>query len=799
MFASDFRRLVTSLGRFGLATPAAFVSVGAAGLGLMVAAGTTASLSRGAVPFRAPAELSVLSAAYPEKDIDWMLTSYAMASRISDSPVYTETAFASLPRGVVVSNGKMSRSYLAEFVSSDYLSILGIPVDGTATFYSQDTAMVSRDLARTFFGTTDAIGESLLLDGAPFDVSGLLPPEFEGFDWQKTDLLLPLDAARTLLSPDHLDNPEIQWLTPIVRRHENTSLETETRELDRVAEQLRSEFPGAQAGLHLRTTPLIEHYYGPDLRRAVLYVSLCAGALLLLCFANVGNIILAAALGQTREISTQRVLGASSLRIYRICFDPLLVTTSAGLILAAAAARPASSYLMQLSEIPPASARVDPLAPPVLLGVGGIIIVLTLLLGLIPLSQARSKRIAENLRKTKGASRGGRRLRSALIVLEVAMALVLCLGAGVLIRSLNAIGQLDVGMDTRGLSATRLQLVGEQYDAPGAKARFARELAERIESSGSFAKSSFGGRRLAPLALFGATALRESDIEDEEGVLVLRHSVGSGFLETLGVQLIEGRLIDASDRADGVPSVVISEAASEALWPGESALGKRFRLEPKVPGDPMWTVIGVVSDVEARGPRTPIPNHDVYFPFEQLEERDFYMVMRSRVGLGAQEREIHQMLRELDSTLPLHPVESMRKRFADRAADERFATVITSIFSGIALILAAVGIFGVMNLSVSQRVQELGVRLALGARPRALLGSVVLRAMALAAAGIALGLVISFFLRKLLSGFLYGVGPFDPVATLGAVAMLFLVAVLASLLPARRAMQVDPVIAIKNQ
>ena len=728
-----------------------------------------------------------------------MLTSYAVAEKVVGSEAYSETAIASLPRGVVVSDGKMSRSYLAEFVSASYSPLLGLSASDTAGLLDIDGIVVSEPLSRTFFGLSSPIGRSLRVDNEPFIVAGLFPSEFSGFDWQPVDLLLPLEAARTLLSPAHLDDAGVQWLTPIARRRSSASSSTEQLELDRLSAELRREFPRAQEGLQLEAISLSEHYYGPNLQRAVLYVALSAGALLLLCFANIGNLVLSSAIGQAREISVQRALGASTLTLYRNSTVPLIGLTLVSLAVAAAASRPATNYLMGLSEIPPASAKVDPLAPTSLLGVVAIALVMTMLLGLIPISIARSKRLSDNLRQSRGSSRGGRRLRSALIVLEVAMALVLCLGAGVLIRSLGAIGQIDVGMNTRGLSATRLQLVGEQYETPGARARFAEELADRIGSSGSFERASFGGRRLAPAALFGATALRESDVDDVEGVLVFRHSVGADFLQTLGLQLIEGRLIEDTDRAESVPVVVVSASAAEALWPGEPPLGKRFRIEPKVPGDPQWTVVGVVGDVEARGPRAGFPNHDVYFPFTQLEEQDFYMVMRSRTGLGAQELEIHELVRELDSSLPLNPVESMRKRFADRAADERFATVITSIFSGLALILAAVGIFGVMNLSVSQRIQELGVRLALGARPRALLASVVLRATTLAAVGIAIGLVISYFLRQLLSGFLYGVSPFDTLATAGAIAILFAVAILASLLPARRAMRVDPVIALKDQ
>ncbi len=728
-----------------------------------------------------------------------MLGSAVSTQRAAQSTAYESVAVVSEARSVVVSSGKQSISTLAEFASPNYASVLGLKPESASFGADPRGVALSPRLAQRLFATSPVRGQALRVNGQTFQVVGLLPNRFRGIGWLHTDVLLPIESARTLLGSKYLDDPNTQWLTGVVRLKPSATPEMERRELNRISQQLRTDYPKAHEGLELTSIPLREHYFSHDLQRGGLYVLMAACALLLLCYANLGNLVLATSIGRVAEISMYRALGASPIAIYYSSAWPLVVVTTASLSLASIAARPATVTLVDLSEIPPASAKVDPLAPPVLLGVVAIAVFLTLLLGLIPISMARSKRLSANLTQSKGPGRGGRRLRSALIVLEVAMALVLCLGAGVLLRSLGAISSLDVGFDTSRLSAIRLQLVGEQYEEPGAKARFAEEFTDRLESSGSFEMASFGGRRLAPDALFGATALRESDLDDREGVLVFRHSVAPGYLETFDIPLLEGRLLDDTDRLDRVPVAVVSASTAESLWPGESALGKRFRLEPEVNDDPQWTVVGVVDDIEARGPRSPYENRDIYFPFEQLEEGDFYVVMRSQTGLGAQEREIHQLLRELDSSIPLNPVESMRKRFSNRAADERFATVITSIFSGLALILAAVGIFGVMNLSVTQRVQELGVRLALGAKPRAILGEVVLRATTLAAIGIGAGLVISFFLRKLLSGFLYGVGPFDPIATAGAVTTLFAVAILASLLPARRAMRVDPVVAIKNQ
>jgi hypothetical protein len=378
---------------------------------------------------------------------------------------------------------------------------------------------------------------------------------------------------------------------------------------------------------------------------------------------------------------------------------------------------------------------------------------------------------------------------------------LLLVGAGLMLQSVRAVTQADPGFRLERLFAVEVALQTERYAEPGARRRYAERLLDEVERDPAVAAAAIVGPKAPP----EATILATLELDDRRGIAaeniqVYRSSVSPSYASALGVPVLAGRDLAGRDREGAPPVALVSRSLAQALGRQGSSLediiGLRLRLSPRLEGDPeeaAWTVVGVLGDVRARGVGArSSAEHDLYVPFAQAPSRRFHLLARSAGGDEALAAALRATTSAADRTLARNSVVSMRSRYAEGAADQRFGTVLVGSLAVMALVLTAVGFYGLFHLTVRSREQELGVRLSLGARPSELLAMILLHGLRLVAVGLALGLAASFLLHRWIGSFLHGTSPNDPLVLASALAILLAVAFLGALGPALRAMRIDP-------
>jgi len=392
---------------------------------------------------------------------------------------------------------------------------------------------------------------------------------------------------------------------------------------------------------------------------------------------------------------------------------------------------------------------------------------------------------------------GRNRLLRSIVVSEIALALALLIGAGLMIRSLQRLQAVDPGFNSERLLTMRVSLPAQRYrrDQIAAFVQQFRELLRALPGAQSVALASAlplsGSTSAGPIELEGQTVAPAGD-----EIRMYRHRVTPGFFSTLGIPMVKGRDFTDADHAQSPGVVIISEAMARRYWPNEDPIGKRLRETG--PEDPWLSIVGVAGEVKYRGlPRNPNTDPDVYFPLLQAPNRDLFLAARSGADPDGMVAATRDVLRKLDPDLPAYNVTTMAERVANQTTRSRFSAWLLGVFGALAMALAAIGIYSVMAYAVEQQSREIGVRVALGARAGDVLKMVIGQGMRLALAGVALGLGASLALTQLMKRLLFGVGAADPL-TYGAIALLLtFVALLACYVPGRRATKVDPMVALR--
>jgi predicted permease len=521
-----------------------------------------------------------------------------------------------------------------------------------------------------------------------------------------------------------------------------------------------------------------------------------AGGVLLLACANVASLLLADAGGRQRELAIRAALGASRGRIVRqLLTENVILALAGGLLGLLLAAWGVERVTQALSPVPFwMRFRLD---GAVLLFALAASVASGLLFGLVPALQAVQIELRRTLKegdRGRRRSANGQRLRSALVIGEIALALVLLIGASLFARSFFTLRNTDPGFSSNGVVSLWTTLQGDAYATVEGRGARAEELARRVtalpdvESAATGEVPVFGGSVQARIGFEGKT-FRPGD---EPAVLL--SGVTSGYFRTLGIPLLRGRPYTDAEADRGERLAVVNQAFAQRFFPGGDAVGRRFRLNAERSG---WMrIVGVAADVKTDLWKPSRPQ--IYVPprFEQLHS--VILVVRSRLGSEELTRRVQKAIRAVDPTLPVFNVQTMGEVLDTTLAVERTVTQGFALFGAVALFLASVGIYGVLSCSVSQRLRELGVRIALGARRRDVLALVLIRGMVLAAAGVAIGLVGALALTRLVNGALYRISPTDPASFAAIPALLMTVALAACWAPARRAMDADPVEAIRN-
>ncbi len=697
----------------------------------------------------------------------------------------------------------------AALVGSDFFSVLGVTPAMGRVFRSEEArpgadnvVVLSDRIWRGRFGADPGIvGHEIRVDGRPRTVVGVMP---RAVDFAITDEELWLPAAFT---PKQLAEHDEHFLVVLGRLKRGVTRERAQAELDGIATTLRERFPEANQSRGLSFTPLLDEIVS-DYRPRLFVLLGAVGFVLLIACANIAGLLLARSASRAREVAVRTAVGASRGHIVRQVLTEALMLALAGGLAGIVLANWAVAAIVSFgpADVPRlSSAAVD---VPVMAFALLVTLASGLAFGLAPALRMAGRLPHEALKEggRTGAGAGRDRLRSTMVIGEIALALVLLTGAGLLIRSGVALNEVDPGFDPHGVVAGRISLPEASYPTPervGLAFRQVSEALERapgIEAAALVSSAPLEGGSSNGLVPEGRPLEIASAIDSDLRIIT------PGYFRTMHIALLRGRAFTAQDGASAPRVMIINEALAREAFPGQDALGKRIACcEEGVDGRPAFKeVIGIAADVRARG-LSQDPSAEFYLPMAQAPaaawgwlSRSMTIAVRGTLDPAAAGNSRRAGVRTGDRSLPVFNIGTMNDRITGSLAESRFSTMLLSAFGVIALLLAAIGVYGLISHGVSQRTQEIGIRMALGARAGDVLAMVVRHGAALAGAGLLLGLAAALALTRLLTDLLFRVSPTDPPTFAAGVCVLTAVAILAAALPARRASRVDPAVALRN-
>lgn len=695
----------------------------------------------------------------------------------------------------------------ARLVTANFFRLLGANAAVGRVFTDEDVkenapwaAVISHGLWQRNFGCDPGvIGKTLTVGGNPQVVVGVMPPGFrlpEGVDiWSPSEPLFTEEQVQP-----------IRFMQGIARLKPGVSLELAAEDMDGLLSRLETENPQRYKDFRTVLTPLVHEVLG-DTRPALLVLLTAVGLLLLIACANVAGLLLARAVSRQKETAVRTALGAGRLRLIRQLLSESFVLALLSAALGLLFAWGGLKVLLALGpgDIP----RLDQV------GIDGRVLafavlasLLTVLLfGLAPALQAASPNLTESL-KDGGKSSAGRRssrLRRILVAGEVALALVLLVGAGLMIQSFLRLQQIDLGFRTDNILTLRLSLPGATYDTPEKWGQFFRRAVEEVDSLPGVEQASVV--LLRPLSQpigwdYDFTFEGQSPEEQAANPISNHERSSPGYFQTLGIPLIKGRDFTWADDKGAQLVAIINDSTAKRFFPGQDPIGKRLHWggpASQEAGAPWLTIVGVVGDVRYRDLGAFRP--DIYVPYLQNPYPTMDMVIRTTGDPLEMVEPVRQRIFALDKDMPLTKVTTLEQSFSDSIARPRLRAMLLGLFAAMALLLAAVGLYGIIAYSVSQRLQEIGIRLALGADRRDVVRLILRQGVSLTLLGLAAGLVIALSVGATgwLSELLYEVKALDLLVFALVPLVLVAVTLIASFLPARRATKVDPLAALRYE
>ncbi len=694
-------------------------------------------------------------------------------------------------------------------VTPEIFSLLGAKPLAGRTLLPEDgkqgaapVAIVSENLWRSRFGANPAlIGQAIALDMRSFTVVGILPASFRYPDGAPhQDVWIPV-AQDPVFGPLML-RPGVPVLGGVGRLKPGVSLAQAQAEMDTLGARLAKEFPAQDSGLTIRIEPYRQAVVG-NVKSALLILLGAVGLVLLIACANIANLLLSRATSRGREIAVRIALGAGRARLVR-----QLLTESAllGLFGGVAGVLLAASGIWGLRPfLPPDVTRINSIH------VGGAVLAFALLLslaaalafGLAPALLATPCNLQTNI-KEGGAhtgQRGGQHVRNFLAVAEISLAMVLLVAGGLLIRSFALLTSVRPGFEPKNVIEAEVSLPQYQYSTLQQWTAFSNELLARLHAQPGLQDSALG----APLpmdrqgeATFAFSIVGNPPLPRGKSVTADYATVSPGYFRVMRIPLLRGRFFSRQDSPSHPNVAIISETLARRYFPNQDPIGRQMRFGFPPNSNVAREIVGIVGDVrDSALSRKPGPM--MYVPFAQAPLWGGEVVVRSSLSASSVAAAVRQATHAIDKDLPVTDIESLPDALGQSISQERFRTLLLGSFSAIALVLAAIGIFGVISYSASQRTHEIGIRMALGAQPRDVLRLILGQGAKLALFGLSVGVVAAFLLTRLMASLLYGVSATDPV-TFGAVAIVLLaVALLACYIPARRAMKVDPLVALRYE
>jgi predicted permease len=689
-----------------------------------------------------------------------------------------------------------------EVISGPYFDLLGAePLIGRVLVAADDErgggarpAVISEGLwGRRFGRQPTVLGRSIQLNNNVFTIVGVVPAHVRG----RSDQADVWTTASGTFPPAVLEQRGNRGFPVLARLKEGVSVATAQAELDGVSRRLEQAYPDTNEKRGVEVAPLAQEVFG-DIRSAVSMLSVAVVLVLLIACANVASLMLARTEARRRELSVRLALGADKRRLAR-----LMVAESAWLVVLGGGAGWmlalwATEGLLALSPVQLPSFAVPSVDWRMLLFMSGVAVVTTLGIGLLPVAIKSVGSLAQELREGSAESKGTARSSTlrVIVVGEVALAVALLVGATLLGRSLGGLMAFDPGFHTTGLLALGVQLpqrptaasTPTDGNAPAGAGMSALAMLEALE----------GMSGVASAALFYAAEGRAID-DARTRPRAYVHRVTPGYFETIGLRLVRGRDFTARELGVDSTAVIVSEGVARRFWPGEDPIGRRVKRGSLDSESPWLTIVGVVEDANLRGiPRNPTADPDLYFPFNDAA-RGFAAVLRAHGSAADLTGPARETIRRVNSQAAVTTAETIETRVNGQLASVRFLSWLTGTFAALAFTLSVIGIYAVLAHSVRKRRREIGIRSALGAPSASVLTMVVSQGLSLVVVGLAIGVALSLGLSRNLQTWLYGVSTID-WPSYAAVAVIVLAAsTLASLIPALRAVRIDPMIALRNE
>ena len=702
-------------------------------------------------------------------------------------------------------------------VTSDVLAMTGInPLLGRSFRAEDDVPTGDRPLIlswgfwqRQFAGSRDVLGKSLLVDGSSYTIVGVMP---RGFDFPMfwatgVQMWTPLTLG------ERASSRRSQSLRLFARLRPDVTVAAAQSQMSAIAANLEKAFPGTNPAVMV--APLDTMVVG-DVRTALLVLLGAVAFVLLIACANVAHMLLARASARHREMSVRLALGASRSRLLRQLLTESVVLSLVGGALGIVLAKAGLRTLVALAGSSLPRAETIGLDPAVLAFTTVVSLVTGLAFGLLPALRVSRSEMAEALRdgargSTEGAGRS--RIRSILVASEIALALVLLAGAGLAMRSFAALRAVDPGFEPHGVVSAIVSVYGTAEAPPGRRQAFYTSALERVRQLPGVESASLVNHLPIAGDVWGLQFTIEGRPRPEPAQLprATFRVVYPGYFKAMRLPVLRGRDVAETDRVDAPRVVIVNDFFARRHWPNEDAIGKRISFNPTVDTAPWFTVIGVVKN-DVRSDWTAPPEEEAFLPYSQ--ERDYlesngghvgYMTLVVRAscsGLKACNAAslapaIRDAVGSVNRSVPVTDIQAMDDVIAGANAGPRFTLVLLATFAVVALVLAAVGIYGVISYAVSRRTHEIGVRVALGASPATVVRLIITQGMRVVAVGVVIGLAGSLVASRLMTKLVYGVSVTDPLTYAGVAALLAAVALVASYIPARRATRIDPLVAMR--
>jgi putative ABC transport system permease protein len=696
-------------------------------------------------------------------------------------------------------------------VTADFFRVLGTKPMLGRDFTSEDdrpnvarVAIISYELwQKDFNRDTSIVGKPVMVSGVPRTVIGVMPPDFQ-------PLLSPLNKRVDIWRPLAYEGEAppacrtCRHLRAIGRIRDGVSVTQAQSELATIQQRITKDHPNDYSSSGIKFTAIHDQFAGSV--RSILFLLLGAvGFVMLIACANVANLMLVRTAARRKELALRVALGASRWRILNQLLTESLLLAVAGGGLGVLLTIFGIGWLVSLAPVTIPRIEQVEINPAVLIFAVGLSFLTSILFGIVPAFVASGTDLQRDL-KQGGRSLAGvsnRVFRKTLVVVDVALAMLLLAGAGLMLKSMARVLDVPSGLSADKVLTMRLSLFGPEFSGPEADPRILatfQQSLERVSSlpgvqaAGAVSQLPFSG----DFDMFGVQIKDKPVANPEDGPGAFRYGVTPGYLEAVGIPISRGRTLEVRDDERAQPVVVINELFASRVWPGEEAIGKQIRLGG--PERPWRTVVGIVGNVRHEGLDGP-QKLQVYVPEAQWFNPDSEMVLTIRTAgePTAIAASVRQAVWSVSRNVRITEVATMDQVIGTSLSARRFPMMMLGLFALAALLLAALGLYGVLAYTVAQRTQEIGIRMALGAGPREVLRMILREGILLVGFGVAAGIAGALALRSLLAGFLFEVKATDPATLVSAALVLILVALLACLIPARRATKVDPLVALRYE